>query len=101
LCGTLAAEQAQARGVGQWPCAGRKSRPLRAATAGWRSLNATAVQFVGSIHCAAIARDARFTGKSGVGIRATLSTGINQGGCRRDPIPRAIQPIQPRTVRDP
>jgi hypothetical protein len=55
------------------PCVGCDSWPLRAATAGRRPLNSTALQSVDPVYRAAIARDARFTGKSGVSIWATLS----------------------------
>ncbi len=77
LFGALAAGQANARGFGAGShTLGVSSRPLRA-TAGWRPVNSTALQFIGSIHGAAIARDTRFAGKSGIGVWATLSTGIN------------------------
>jgi hypothetical protein len=54
------------------PCVGRNSWPLRGAPAGRRPRNSTALQSVDPVYCAAIARDARFTGKSGVSIWATL-----------------------------
>jgi hypothetical protein len=68
----------------RWPCGGRNSRPLRSAIAGWRPLNSTALQSVDPIYSATIARDARFAGKSGVGIwaRSSLSRSKSTVGPR-------------------
>ena len=99
---TLAAGQAQARGMGAGghglgAMRGRSGAPLLdGAPAMQPHFNPS-----NSLYLAAIARDSRFTGKSGVGIWATLSTAINRSGCCRAPLPRAIRPIQPRIVRDP